>query len=246
MNSRNTISADLKALDSQLSPGVNTNPYSVPDGYFEGLADRILARIKSDDVSAEEEINSLSPLLAGLSRKMPFEVPADYFEETGGNLQAFTTEEESLVLSFISREMPYQVPAGYFAGLPDQVLEKINDNKVKVVPLMRAKWMRLAAAAVMAGIITLSGIFYFNQDSTTPSGGDAIAKEVEKVSSEELNAFIKNNTGLTTTPEQKSAVTEEARALLDDVSDKELEAFLSNIPTEEFPIADEELDLLYN
>ena len=90
MNSRNTISAELKALDSQLSPGVNTNPYSVPDGYFEGLADRILARIKSDDVSAEEEINSLSPLLAGLSRKMPFEVPADYFEETGGNLQAFT------------------------------------------------------------------------------------------------------------------------------------------------------------
>lgn len=247
MNSRNTISDELKMLESQLSPVLNKNPYAVPQGYFEGLAELMLARVKSDHISAEEEINSLSPLLAGLSRKMPFELPSNYFDETAGNLGAVTKEEEeSLVLSFISKEMPYQVPSGYFANFPEQVLEKLNSRKTRVVPVMRSRWMRMAAAAMVAGIIALSGIFYFNQDRSVPAGSDAIAKEVEKASTEELNAFIKSTTGLTTTPEQKSAVTEEARALLDDVSDKELEAFLSNIPTEDLPIADDDLELLYN
>jgi hypothetical protein len=247
MNSRNTISEELKALESQLSPIHNNNPYQVPQGYFDGLAEKILARLHSDQVSAEEEINTLSPLLAGLSRKMPFEVPSRYFEETAGNLNALTREEEeSLVLSFISREMPYQVPTGYFAGLPEQVLQKLSSRKAKVVPIMRSGWMRVAAAAMVAGIIALSGIFYFNQDRSVSTGSDAIAKEVEKASTEELNAFIRSTTGLSTTTEQKSAITEEAKALLDDVSDKELEAFLSNFPTEDLPLADDELDLLYN
>ena len=245
MNSRNTISDELKAFESQLQAGLNHPPYSVPQGYFENLAATILNRIHSENVSSKDEISMLSPLLAGIPRKMPFELPSGYFAESAGNVLPSIHQEESLVLSFISKEMPYQVPQGYFMNLPDKILEKLDTSRGKMIS-MRTKWMRMAAAAVVTGILAISGILYFNRDQPVPAGSESIAIEVEKASQEELDAFITSTTGTSTTQEQKSAITEEAKALLDDVSDQELEAFLSNIPTEDLPIADEEMDLLYN
>ncbi len=44
------------------------NPYSVPAGYFDGLAENVLDSIRNstDHLSAKEELASLSPLLSGL------------------------------------------------------------------------------------------------------------------------------------------------------------------------------------
>lgn len=246
MNSRNHISDELKVLESELSPALNRNPYSVPDGYFEGLAGSILARIRTLDQSAAEEISELSPLLAGLSRNMPFEVPGNYFGQTAKSLGSITKEEdeESLVLSFISKEMPYEVPLGYFANFPDQVLEKLPNRRSKVVSMTRNKWMRMAVAAMFAGIMVISGFLYFNQ---TGNGSDPVASELKKASTEELDAFINSTTGTANSnTTQSNSVAQDVKEILDDVSDKELEAFLSAVPADDMPAAEEELDLLYN
>jgi len=232
MNNRNTIQDELNQLNSNLNPNLDPTPYSVPEGYFEGFAASVLAKIRGElPVSSAQEIAELSPLLAGISKKSPYSVPAGYFQSNIEGLKAFTENEDSLVLSFINKEMPYEVPTGYFANIPEQVLEKIS-TKGRVVPMFKRNWMRLAIAATVAGIIFLSGIVYFNN-----RGGNQIATNdpvavVKKASTEELNEFIK-----TTAVDEKAQITAqnntqktETKKLFADVSDRELNAFLDQMP----------------
>jgi hypothetical protein len=198
------------------------------------LAAAVLSKVKGEvPVSASEEIAQLSPLLAGISRRLPYSVPDNFFQSNIENSEAFTSEnEESLVLSFISKEMPYKVPTGYFANFPETVVEKLSDRGTKVVPMVKRKWMRLAIAATVTGIMAISGFFYFNNRGANTTTDPVTA--VKKASTEELNDFIKstvvNVTGNNVPVTAKN--TTETKKLFNDVSDKELDAFLSQMPTD--------------
>lgn len=235
MNTGNNIQDELNELNSGLNPNSSKTPYSIPEGYFEGLAASVLAKVKGEaPVSASEEIGQLSPLLAGISRKLPFSLPEDYFQTNIEGLKAFTSEsEESLILSFIDKEMPYEVPAGYFANVPEQVLEKVSDHGTKVIPLMRRKWMQLAAAAIVTGAIAISGLVYFNNRSGNITSDPVTA--VKKASTEELNEFIKSsvvNVNGDNVPATAKNTTE-TKKIFTDVSDKELDAFLNQMPADD-------------
>jgi len=237
MNSRNTIQDELNALNSRLDSNSN-NPYSVPEGYFDSLAASVLAKIKGETpVSVMEELVQLSPLLAGIPKKMPYAVPEDYFQSNINSLKAFTSEsEESLVLSFIEKEMPYEVPSGYFANISEQVLEKVASQGAKVVPIGKRRWMRLAVAAAVTGIMAISGIFYFGNRGGSSLTNDPVTA-VKKASTEELNDFINS----TTVTDDRSQVTvnnnPKTEKIFADVSDKELNDFLDQMP------ADDEIDI---
>jgi hypothetical protein len=134
--------------------------------------------------------------------------------------------------------MPYQVPTGYFMNLPEQVLEKVSDRSARVVPMMKKKWMRLAVAAAVTGIVAISGIVYFNNRGGSTTTDPVTA--VKKASTEELNEFIKS-TVVNVTDDKAPATaknTTETKKIFDDISDKELEAFLNQVPTD-----DEEIDI---
>ena len=63
-------------------PAVPQHPYTVPEGYFENLAGKVLARVKAMDASTpQEETEALSPLLGGLNKKVPYGLPEAYFAE---------------------------------------------------------------------------------------------------------------------------------------------------------------------
>ena len=80
MSTTNTIQDELNEMNSGLNPNAGDAPYSVPEGYFDGLASSVLAKIKGEmPVAASEEIAQLSPLLAAISRQLPFSVPDNYF-----------------------------------------------------------------------------------------------------------------------------------------------------------------------
>lgn len=241
MSERNTIQNELNELNSGLNPNSDSTPYSVPEGYFESLATSVLAKVKGEVlVSALEEIVQLSPLLSGISRKLPFAIPENYFQSNIENLGAFTSEnEESLVLSFVEKEMPYEAPTGYFANLPEQILERVSDSGAKVVPIVRRKWMRLAVAAVVTGIMAISGIVYFNRGGNGTTNDPAVA--VKKASTQELNDFLKSTTVIDMNDMSKTTATApktERKKLFNDVSDKELQSFLNQLPTD-----DDDLDI---
>jgi hypothetical protein len=257
MNNRDNIQDELNGLNSDLPANANQPPLSVPEGYFDGLAAAVLARVKAGaEISAAAEIAELSPLLAGISRTMPYEVPESFFQSNLEMLPFLVSEqEESALLSLIEKEMPYEVPQGYFASLPEQILAKVAEPTAKVIPMVRRKWMRMMAAAVMIGIITLSGIFYFrsnnnnndgatnNNTTVTTAATVPVTVELKKASTEELNNFISDIDVSTATDKTQATASnskphKDTKNLFEDVSDEELKAFLSQVPTD-----DEELDI---
>jgi hypothetical protein len=74
----------INTESSILGNGLNQKPgFTVPEGYFNSLAGNIINRIKTkatENPSAREETAALSPLLAGISREMPFSHPRSYFD----------------------------------------------------------------------------------------------------------------------------------------------------------------------
>lgn len=237
MNSRTHIQSELMELNSSLPFHVKMPVFDVPEGYFERFADDVLAIIKGKQaVSPSDELTSLSPLLAGISRKMPFSVPDNYFDEATTSIPGLVQEEHlPEVLMAAGKSMPYEVPAGYFEELPQQVLHKVAQPRGRVVSLNR-NWMRYAAAAVLIGAVTISSIVYFfsgskAEPSTTSESW--IAKKLKNVSNQELEEFIKTASFVNGSETAKNGQQggQDVKKMLKDVSDTELDAFLSQVPS---------------
>ncbi len=247
MNPRNPIQDELNSLNSPLTGSVPT-PYSVPAGYFEGLAEAILARIRTEGMNAAEETAMLSPLLAGIPRTVPYSVPQGYFEENLEILPLMIGEEQqSPVLAAIGKDLPFSVPAGYFEGLQASAPAATEQPKMRVVRMH--KWMRVAAAAVVTGAMAIGGWLYFNKETAVPAESGApvaleLKKELKQVSTQELDEFLQSTAVV---PEEKTVQPAEPKAntstasnkpsdvkkMLKDVSDEELEQFLNDLPVDE-------------
>lgn len=228
MKNRKIINDELKSLGIEI-PDLAIEPYHVPEGYFNSLADNILSRVKNLEISAEEEISQLSPLLSGLRKENPYHLPEGYFDENLSSLPYIIAEDQpSAILKLAEQETPYEVPAGYFDSLPQQVLSRTS-RRTPVISMKR-KWMKMAVAAVFAGMIAISGIFYFN----TPSSDTNIAKQLKNVPTNELDEFIRTATltpARDTTQDPGSGA--DVSLLLKDVSTQEMDAFLNAVPLEE-------------
>lgn len=217
-------------------PRPEENPFSVPEGYFEGLAAAVLARVKADEgtQTASQELETLSPLLAGLPRTMPFALPEGYFAANLESLSALTGgDARSTVLEAAGRSMPYAVPEGYFDTLATIIGARLPKPAGRVVSMTR-KVYRLAAAAVITGIMAIAGFSYFN-GSRTLDTGRPIAHQLNSVSTKELDEFIKTAdiTPAEVAREIPPATKAEVKQLLNGVPDSEVEAFLAQVPTEE-------------
>lgn len=260
MADQHNIQDELRDLNSDLPRNNSQHPFSVPEGYFDGLAASILAKVKGQVPSAANELQELSPLLAGLSRQMPYTVPEGYFADNLAALPSFNQETESEVLSAIGKAMPYTVPQGYFEALPQQVLAKLSRPSAKVVPLFARRWMRVAAAAVVGGVMLVGGYRLLNQrENEEPTAatyrqpdttGKLVAKaekpsvtqDISKASTEDLDAFIKSvplNQRKLQGKASQPATQGEVKDLLKDVSEKEIDNFLDQLPT-----ADEDLAII--
>src|SRR5437763_8115106 len=152
------INDELRHLNSDLpSPKM---PFAVPEGYFEGLSDDILMKVREQGSNtALEEITQLSPLLAGISRKMPNYIPENYFQSALDDIPLLISDKEgSPILDLIGRSMPFTVPADYFQNLPSAIMKKVSGNQAKVIPINRNNWSRSLVAASVMAIMAFGGI----------------------------------------------------------------------------------------
>ncbi|MBB1283175.1 hypothetical protein HRH25_02235 [Flavisolibacter sp. BT320] len=257
MDNENNIQDELRNLDSGLPASNNPQPFSVPEGYFDGLAASILAKVKQQESSVTSELQELSPLLAGLSRQMPYAVPQGYFEQNLSGLSALTGDESSAVLHVIGKELPYSVPDSYFERLPEQIMANVVRPKAKVVPFFSRTWARAAAAAAIIGAVLIGGFQLLNGPDGEPSiattyptpdtsdrlvarnENTSVTQVIKNASTEEIDAFIQNvpynPAKLQEEPIPPAAETEVAE-LLKDVSASEIDSFLDQLPS-----ADDEL-----
>lgn len=231
MNSRNDIQRELESGNSSLPFDVRMPVFDLPQGYFENFAAGVLARIKGETAAtAAGETEALSPLLAGLSRKMPYALPPDYFTHV---LAPASGQDPIPGWGSEARQMPYTVPAGYFNSLASEVAAQVQPRSAKVVPMFARKWVQYAAAAVITGALVLAGLLYQGKPGVDPAADtDAwVAKKLDDVSNQELDAFF-SATGLngTETVQQAGTSKTEVRKMLQDVPSSELDAFLNQLP----------------
>lgn len=243
MTNKNTILNELMGLGSTLANYSPQNCYAVPDGYFEGLANQIMSRIKALEAGdACEELEILSPMLSMLSKETPYAVPAGYFENLEEKILQVvsehpdyqTSEEEietlSPVLSGLRNKNPYTVPASYFENLK----AKNEKQEAKIISITKRRWYRLAAAAVIAGIVVPGGLLIINsnQVDVNKNPDKWIAKNVKKkVSSEKINDFVTLAEGdaiISTESQNTAADSAEIKELMKDVPEKEIENFLND------------------
>lgn len=234
-----TIQEELKALNTELLLEKGAEVYSVPKGYFENFAALVLKRIKVEQAaSAFEELEVLSPLLASLSKEMPYSVPNGYFFKNTKELDQLIGDETLPEILQGLKTMLYTLPVSYFDNLPEQILKKANPEQAKIISINSSRrWMHYAAAAVITGAIAISSIFYFgNNQSVDPTSQshEWVAKKLKNVPDKELDEFI-NTTGVNTTALAKSATSEktEVRKLIKDIPDSELDKFLDEVGVEE-------------
>jgi hypothetical protein len=143
METREQILTELLEIAPVLGGfGVFRVPYAIPGGYFEGFAEILMNRIRLEaagyeepvtGISSKEEIKEISPLLAGLRNKNPYQVPQGYFESL--NLKIPVTE-----------------------NIPSKLVALPRSEKTRKISIpMRI--VRYAAAACIVGLI---GIVSFN------------------------------------------------------------------------------------
>jgi hypothetical protein len=104
------IAAGGTEENSVLSVAGKQMPQEVPVGYFNNLSNDILSKIKMQNKqSVDDELNELSPLLAGISKHNLYEVPAGYFESF--KVQPYKSVSDSKVVSMFSRKIFIQYAA---------------------------------------------------------------------------------------------------------------------------------------
>lgn len=241
----NQISDELIALNSSLAH-ISSNPYSVPKGYFETFPATMLARV-TQDITVQKELELLSPLLAGLSQITPYTVPANYFGTNLVNLSFVYGEPATPVLDLVDRKTPYEVPVGYFASMEADLTEKISQPRAKVFSIA-TRWMRMAAAAMLIGVIGLAGYNYFqesdnrlalNQSDSTQQqtaalqrSGAQVEAELKNMSVTTLDAFITNmDAASTATATKKTSAVRDLKEQLKDIPVDDLDLFLEQVPT---------------
>lgn len=237
MTKRTPIQDELDGLGSLLADHTPQNSYSVPDGYFEGLADQILLKVKkiTSEISQDSILNSISNM-------PPFTVPSGYFNGLEERLMDgirkhpdYQTSREEIaqlspLLENMSREMPYEAPHKYFENLSAQKEKK----ETKVVSMsFRRTWIRYAAAAVMVGVVAVSALMMIKPNGLDPKENPQawVKKNVtKKIDSEKLDAFVSltaEDQNLKTTVANPAVTTAEIRELMKDVSEKEIQDFLN-------------------
>ena len=231
--------ADLGSLLANHDP---QNIYAVPAGYFEGLAGQILNRIKSlEAIDAKEELSYLSPVLSKISKEVPYSVPAAFFQNLSEDVlkkisaheDHQTSEEEietlSPLLSSLKDKNPYSTPAGYFEKLEIGIEKK----ETKVISITSRRWYRLAVAAVVIGIVAISGLAILGTKQVDPNKNPQawIEKNVDKkVSKDKIDEFVKlaEDESINVAFEKDDVKLAEIKELMKDVPEKEIEDFLND------------------
>ena len=260
MNTRHIISQELIELNSTLPPSSVAPVQTVPTGYFEGLADRVLARIREEEACLKEALESvpldnaadplLSPLLESLRLRNPYEVPARYFEELDPMPVVGEEPELPAMLQSLRTELTFQVPDGYFERLSPDRMTADPTGGARVVSMTsspasgkRTAWLRYAAAAVVIGIIATTGYLFYRPSVVDTSGEEmGIANVVRELPAKTIDSFLLElDPLLMATMSGKDS--RKVKELMKNVPEKEIDAFLNEAGDFESDLVD---DILLN
>ncbi|MGH2553037.1 MAG: hypothetical protein ACRDEB_04935 [Chitinophagaceae bacterium] len=249
MTQKRNILQELDELKSTLATFTPQNIYTVPVGYFDGLSIRILNRIKAlETTNASEEISFLSATVSKVSKQLPYTIPSDYFNGLAERMMHSVRESSdyrnakeeletlSPLLSGLKKITPYVVPQGYFDNLDEG---RIQQQKTKVISIVRRTLFQYATAAVVTGFIVIAGFVLLKSRTSLDPVEQPYAwvkKNIKKVDKADIDAFVSladeeliNHTVVVNSPLKPGEIKE----LMKDISDREIQDFLDATPETE-------------
>lgn len=183
MTQKDIIFEELKAIFPDLTTLNQSNIFIVPQGYFEGLAAAIIAKIRQESLLIR-------------ARSTTFQVPENYFETLSDSvLSKINTDKKEFVdelediaplLNTISKKNIYTVPENYFKNLE---VNKIKQSPAKIISFSFARrWVSYAAAAIIAVVLITGGFLYENKTNSFD-----VSKALNNFSDEDLHSYVDNN-----------------------------------------------------
>jgi hypothetical protein len=199
------------------------NPFTVPDGYFDNLSERIisfknLTELKDKGLGKgftvpegyfdelADNIQSRIAIDAALTAGAGFTVPEGYFDNLTSQIQSRIFVEEILART----EDNFAVPAGYFNQLNENILAKTvsaDDTRRNGVirKLFTSTAFKYATAACFA--LVLGGGILLNElgSSVNEHKNTFLHKELSGVPVDEIKSYLQLNDEVGDTPQTVSS-----------------------------------------
>jgi hypothetical protein len=238
MERSNEILIELEESAPYLSKyGKSRIPYSLPPGYFENLPERIMNRIRlqtsakeSQEISARLEIADISPLLAGLQDKNPYEAPLGYFEKLNINPAVFESGTRSA--SFEGAQETPVIPNG-LEMISKKALPFQKSGKTPIFNFSGVVKYAVAACFVALVGLSLFNLIYHRNKGTDPING------LMTVSDQDMANYLDADDVHWTPGVRNSSETasielsdNDIHELFSNVSDDELEQYIPPFPLE--------------
>ena len=195
-----------------------------------------------------EELTDAAPILAEVEIQHPYRVPPGYFDSLPALIllrikteNAGSAQEEldiiSPLLGGLSKKMPFSAPEGYFESLKPSMGEaQIQPAPARVVRMFQPhKSFRMAAAAIVVGIIGIAGWLFFQEPAEKQYAMKPDAEmqkefqtKVDGLSENELANFVEATTVITSYDNAGTGEINEddVKLMLADIPDQELEKFI--------------------
>jgi len=94
---KNIIQEEIELISPAVADLSNTTPFTVPDGYFLYLSDRIMKKV-SQSIEKEQIEPKISPLLQSLKKENPYTVPNEYFNQLEVKVPVKTQKVVSMLM----------------------------------------------------------------------------------------------------------------------------------------------------
>jgi hypothetical protein len=184
------------------------NPFTVPDGYFNELNERIVSGIRLNDLKQnsqqeftvpENYFNELSGTIMSrinieqaLNQPTGFTTPDNYFEDLTAQIQSRVRVEEAVA----SVEGTMAVPDGYFEKLNKNILNKtVNQDAIKRKTIIRRMYnspiFKYATAACFIAIIGAGVFFRQSADPVKKHRTSYLHKALSNVSDQDLQNYLR-------------------------------------------------------
>lgn len=217
--------------DEYQMPPIAPADFQVPDAYFDTFPEAMMVKIKE----METYVTSGQYNWTDSSRKAPFTVPLNYFEQLPQivlkkiDTLLYVDEEPGLspALAGLRNKQVFDVPDGYLAKAP-AIPEIIPTPKVIAHPAQRSiRWSGWAAAAAVILLFTLGGIKFLPGRS---DNGLSTAQQLALVSDDDIENYLIDHIDELNMGMLESSLSMETATdynnILKNVSDEEIEFYM--------------------
>ncbi len=227
----------------------------------------------NDAEHIRQELNDMSPLLAGISNEMMNEIPEGYFNGLSEKIMLTILEEAD---SIPVAELPFTVPDDYFKVLPQTIFQKIkvgnqgaleinsSDELAEIAPLLASisktnvyaididyfdirdwkfistkkksstkiislpHWTHYLVAASVFAVIAIGAVFYVGNNTLPAANENSFATKLQKLPDSVISNYLDSTTiysiGVNAPVNQQLDV----NSLLYNISDQQIENYLDD------------------